>query len=507
MIVGVTLVVALASAVTIAVATRTNYWNTDSLQRGLSTSKDYDVVIVGGGLAGISAARSLAKDGFDVMILEAEPSLGGRAKSYYALTDGMYDRPIPTDLGAEWTYSDYSTLESVLEQEQLFEYALDKSKEVEKYYMQTYDEATGELAKAEEFSKSSYSRVWKKFKKFKSKMTKKQDMSYEAVLDAFLESENLSNDKRQYMNLILAMGEADYAGDDLLQSSREIEYYFQIPGYHDRMHYYPHRGLGGNIELLGRTLDSDVDISLSSSVSEINYEDSDQVIVTYELEGEQLELTSRSVLVTASLGVLKSGSIGFSPRLPVRKQRVIDNMGFGTLNKLILYWESDSAVVWPLDTGWFMLATADDESSNDFVTVFNPTKEKGVPCLVLWVGGFDAVLKEDESDDEILRDAMNSLTAMFPSISNPDTVFFTRWNSEVNFRGSYSFATVGREFASDAAVLKESIGGLWFAGEATNEDGWHSTTVGAWQSGEDVAKINFQVAEAIESGLLEAQAR
>ncbi|EJK51643.1 hypothetical protein THAOC_29167, partial [Thalassiosira oceanica] len=86
-VVGVTLVVALASAVAIAVATRTNYWNTDSLQRGLSTSKDYDVVIVGGGLAGISAARSLAKDGFDVMILEAEPSLG-ESKSYYALTDG-----------------------------------------------------------------------------------------------------------------------------------------------------------------------------------------------------------------------------------------------------------------------------------------------------------------------------------------------------------------------------------------------------------------------------------
>ena len=87
--------VALALAVAIAVATRTN-WNADSLQVGLSTSKVYDVVIVGGGLAGISAARSLVKDGFNVMILEAEPSLGGRAKSYYALTDGMYDRPIPT---------------------------------------------------------------------------------------------------------------------------------------------------------------------------------------------------------------------------------------------------------------------------------------------------------------------------------------------------------------------------------------------------------------------------
>src|SRR6185369_1667168 len=41
-----------------------------------------DVVVVGGGFAGLSAATSLAARGARVLLLEARPSLGGRASSF-----------------------------------------------------------------------------------------------------------------------------------------------------------------------------------------------------------------------------------------------------------------------------------------------------------------------------------------------------------------------------------------------------------------------------------------
>ena len=40
------------------------------------------------------------------------------------------------------------------------------------------------------------------------------------------------------------------------------------------------------------------------------------------------------MLVTAPLGVLKKGSIRFSPPLPERKLGAIQRMGFGVLNKV-----------------------------------------------------------------------------------------------------------------------------------------------------------------------------
>jgi len=52
---------------------------------------DEDVVVVGGGLAGLVAARHLAEDGFGVTLFEREPSVGGRVRSSHE--DGFtFDR-------------------------------------------------------------------------------------------------------------------------------------------------------------------------------------------------------------------------------------------------------------------------------------------------------------------------------------------------------------------------------------------------------------------------------
>ena len=47
-------------------------------QRPKTHDKDYDVVVVGGGFAGVTAARELGLDGYRVLLLEARPRLGGR---------------------------------------------------------------------------------------------------------------------------------------------------------------------------------------------------------------------------------------------------------------------------------------------------------------------------------------------------------------------------------------------------------------------------------------------
>jgi squalene-associated FAD-dependent desaturase len=54
-------------------------------------SREPDVVIVGGGFAGLSAATSLAARGARVLVLEARPSLGGRASSF---TDPATGEPV-----------------------------------------------------------------------------------------------------------------------------------------------------------------------------------------------------------------------------------------------------------------------------------------------------------------------------------------------------------------------------------------------------------------------------
>src|SRR5262245_28832405 len=60
---------------------------------------DTEVVIVGGGAAGIAAGRRLADARIDCLILEARPRLGGRA---WTVGDGS---GVAIDLGCGWLHS------------------------------------------------------------------------------------------------------------------------------------------------------------------------------------------------------------------------------------------------------------------------------------------------------------------------------------------------------------------------------------------------------------------
>ena len=61
-------------------------------------SIEFDVIVVGGGAAGVGAARRLAEHGSSTLLLEANSRLGGRAWTHEV---GGF----PLDLGCAWLHS------------------------------------------------------------------------------------------------------------------------------------------------------------------------------------------------------------------------------------------------------------------------------------------------------------------------------------------------------------------------------------------------------------------
>ena len=61
------------------------------------SAQSREVLVIGAGIAGLTAARDLAVDGYDVAILEARERIGGRIWTSHELG-------LPADLGASWIH-------------------------------------------------------------------------------------------------------------------------------------------------------------------------------------------------------------------------------------------------------------------------------------------------------------------------------------------------------------------------------------------------------------------
>ncbi|HEU5396978.1 MAG TPA: FAD-dependent oxidoreductase, partial [Verrucomicrobiae bacterium] len=70
------------------------------------------VVVIGGGIAGLAAARELARNEFAVTVLEAKNRFGGRIHT-------VHDGPIPVELGAEFLHGENPAVRRLLEEANL----------------------------------------------------------------------------------------------------------------------------------------------------------------------------------------------------------------------------------------------------------------------------------------------------------------------------------------------------------------------------------------------------
>src|SRR6201985_658470 len=88
----------------------------------MTQAKTYDVIVLGAGVAGLAAARTLAEAGKHVLLLEARDRVGGRVWSI-----PVEGRGLPVELGAEFVHGLPTELLQLIEESKLRAYELDGS--------------------------------------------------------------------------------------------------------------------------------------------------------------------------------------------------------------------------------------------------------------------------------------------------------------------------------------------------------------------------------------------
>ncbi|XP_065850674.1 probable polyamine oxidase 4 [Euphorbia lathyris] len=421
------------------------------------------VIVIGGGISGLAASRVLHEASFKVILLESRDRLGGRIHTDYSFG-------YPVDLGASWLHGVcnenplaplirslgltlYRTSgdDSVLYDHDLESYML--------FGMDGHQVPQHLVIEVGEIFK----KILKETEKVRDEHT--DDMSILQaiwlVLDRHpeLRQEGLANEVLQWY---ICRMEAWFAVDADLISLKLWDQEHVLSGGHGLMV----QGYDPIITALAK----DIDIRLNHKVTKV-CNGLNEVIVTV---ADGRNFIADAAIITVPVGVLKANLIQFEPKLPEWKVTAISDLGVGSENKIALQFDK---VFWP-NVELLGIVAPDSYACGYFLNLHKAT---GHPVLVYMAAGRFAYDLEKLSDEAAANFVMLQLKKMFPDATEPMQYLVTRWGTDPNSLGCYSYDVVGKP-ADLYERLRAPLGNLFFGGEAVSVE--HQGSVhGAYSAG------------------------
>jgi monoamine oxidase len=436
-----------------------------------------DLIVVGAGAAGVTAAVKVARLGFSVLIVEARNRIGGRM---FTLRDPVGKGPI--ELGAEFIHGLPPELWKPLVRHQ---------SDIAEVAGEPWCSVNGQLSKCKFFS--SVESILKKMN------CRGKDESFLNFLDRRFPNSNANSNKQEARRRALAYVTGFNAADPnkvgvhwLVQSMRAEE---QIEG--DRAF----RSRNGYDDLLDifrqELIESGVRVQTETVVKSIAWSRG-RATVTARQDRKSLRLVAKRVLITLPLAVLQapgrgSGAIRFSPNLPSKKLEALKTLQMGKVIRVTLrfrtrFWDT----IRPDKNSSETLSRMNYLFTHDnwFPTWWTRMPDR-VPILTGWAPARSAERLSGKSQSFVVEQALSSLGSALKIrpgrlASLLEDAYFHDWQNDPFSRGAYSYGAVGSDGAQrDLASPLENT--LFFAGEATDTTGHNGTVHGAIVSGHRAA--------------------
>lgn len=402
------------------------------------------VIVIGAGISGLVAAKKLKEKGFKVIVLEAQDKVGGRLRTNRSLG-------VAFDEGASWIHGIDGNPITTLAQQAGMNTAFTDDDSRKSYDIggvlrtaTTYDNTETQLytilnsLKNSGNANQSFETVFNNLYPAYS-----TDRLWKFLLSTYVTFD--TGDLNNLSSLLYNEGE-EFAGEERIATNG----YDNIPNY----------------------LANGLNVQLNQRVSKIDHSNA-KIKVTH--NGTTTE--ADYVLVTVPLGVLKANTIQFVPALPTTKQTAIQKIGMNCVNKFLLTWNT---AFWD-DVQYISYTPAIKDKFNYFVNVkkVNPS----VNALMTFAYADYARQTEAMTDAQIIDEIMIHLRDIYGnSIPNPTNILRTKWNTNENSFGAYSYTAVGTEMKHFDDLAEEINDKLFFGGEHTEAD-YFSTAHGAYLSG------------------------
>lgn len=413
-----------------------------------------DVLVIGAGISGLRAAEVLREAGKRVIVLEARDRLGGRV-----WTDRSWPGR-PLDMGASWIQGVRDNPIAARAREAGIVTVATPGD------LELHDPGGQNITGRAEAIVNRFQRLLRA-----ARESIDDDEPLRACLDRALRAEELSERERLEMEFaITSVVEHEYAADAGELSGEHFDDGDGLDG-GDAM--FP-----GGYDQIVTAVARGTDARTGHVVRSIQWADEGVTVTT-----SRGVFQGRAAVITVPLGVLKAGSITFSPVLPHAKLRAIGRLGMGLLSKT---WLRFPSVFWPVEHEYLDRIPPASERGQWAESV-NLARLDRSPVLLGFNAGAYGRAVEAMSDEAAMAAAHRAYRSMFgPAALAPIATVRSHWSTDPYALGSYSYLAVGSS-NDDRDALAAPAGALFFAGEACSRD--HAATVhGAWRSGERAAR-------------------
>ena len=427
-----------------------------------------DVIVLGAGVAGLTAARLLGEAGLRVLLLEARKRVGGRVWTIHS-SEG-----VPVELGAEFIHG---------HPRNIFEAARAANLELREFTGPQWVQVDGKLQPGGDF-----------FSRTRSVMARMNSRPPDHSFAQFLDLCEADDEARlwglEYVEGFHGAVAERISVHSLVRSMRaeqevEGDRSFRLTG-----------GYGELLCVMQAALPPAVQLRLNTAVQSVHWS-RHQVRIQALSKGASAEFTAPRAVVTLPLGVLQAphdalGAVSFEPALEEKKSALLLLCMGQTIRVSLIF----------RDRWWERTEVSGQPAGalRDMSFVFSHqewfptwwTRATSAPILTGWAASRRGERLSGRPDGFIRDKALESLSAIFavprPTLEAGMQGWYVHdWQSDPYARGSYSYVAVDGENAQ--SELAASVGDtLFFAGEATNTEGHHGEVHGAIATGERAAR-------------------
>jgi monoamine oxidase len=427
----------------------------------------FDTIVVGAGVAGLTAAHLLADAGKDVVVLEARDRVGGRI-----VTDRRYG--LATDLGASWIHGITDSPVAAAADAfgmQMVEFTVGGYQPDSRpiaYYGPDGRRLSDAAARSFIDDINAVDATL-----LEVVAASGPDASYRDVADEAIARYGWDEDRAQRVREYLEHRSEEQYGawiedlaahgldDDSVEGDEVV-----FPNGYDRL---PSRMAEG------------LDIRLTHVVTQVRWS-ADGVAVTT----DRGTLTADTAVVTVPVGVLQSDDFVVVPPLPEPVAGALSRLKMNAFEKIFLRFPTR---FW--DDGVYAIRQQGPES-RWWHSWYDLTALHGTPTLLTFAAGPAAGETRDWTEKEIVDSVLTQLRRLYGDrVEKPTHVHVTDWQDDPFSHGSYAYMTVGSTTA-DHDILATPVGGvLHLAGEATWTDD-PATVTAALNSGHRAAQNILQ---------------